>query len=128
VSVVLVGAFTTLDAQLRCEFGGWGPVTALPALWESRRGGLPIDEMRPADVVGAIAPRSVFLIGGSLDRTVSPELVRGLYARAGVPKELWIVPGAHHGDYGLVASEEYQQRLLAFFDRTLQGASPGRAP
>jgi fermentation-respiration switch protein FrsA (DUF1100 family) len=42
-----------------------------------------------------------------------------LYAAAGDPKELWIVPRAQHVDYARVAAEDYRTRVTEFFKRTL---------
>ena len=34
---------------------------------------------------------------------------------AGQPKELWVVPGADHGEPWTVAKEEFDQRLVDFY-------------
>jgi fermentation-respiration switch protein FrsA (DUF1100 family) len=38
---------------------------------------------------------------------------------AGDPKELWIVPDGTHGRNHVVAAEDYEQRLLDFFNQSL---------
>lgn len=119
-AVVLEGAFTTLEAQIRYEYRSWGPVTELPALYAQRAPGMPVDAIRPVDDVAAIAPRPLLLVGGELDPTCAPSMSRALYAAAGEPKELWIVPGAHHGHYADVAAAEYEARLIGFFARALR--------
>ncbi len=76
---------------------------------------------RPIDAVPRISPRAVFLLNGADDWTgTNPDDARALYAAAGQPKELWIVPGAGHGMAYHIAREEYEERLLAFFDRHLR--------
>lgn len=76
---------------------------------------------RPIEAVPHISPRAVFLINGADDWTgTNPDDARALYAAAGEPKELWIVPGAGHGGAFHVARQEYQERLLAFFDQHLK--------
>lgn len=76
---------------------------------------------RPIDAVPHISPRAVFLLNGADDWTgTNPDDARALYAAAGQPKELWIVPGAGHGMAYYVAREEYEERLLVFFDRHLR--------
>ena len=42
-----------------------------------------------------------------------------LFAAAGEPKELWIVPGADHGEAHAFAGEEYERRVLEFYSKYL---------
>jgi len=96
----------------------WGLLSQLPTYWALRVSGMPLD-MRPKDVIGRIAPRAVFIVNGLLDRTVPPYMARELFAAAGEPKTLWLVPEAHHGDYAQVMPQEYQARLTDFFRHAL---------
>jgi fermentation-respiration switch protein FrsA (DUF1100 family) len=73
--------------------------------------------------VGRIAPRPLFIIHGERDMRMPTEDVQAIMAAAGEPKELWIVPGADHGEPWMVAKDEFDQRLLGFFKRTLGGKS-----
>jgi fermentation-respiration switch protein FrsA (DUF1100 family) len=75
--------------------------------------------MAPKDVIGRIAPRAVFVLGGERDDVVPPFMARQLYQGAGEPKRLWIVPGAHHVDYEQAAPKEYRTRVTEFFKDTL---------
>jgi hypothetical protein len=50
-----------------------------------------------------------------------------LFAAAGEPKELWLVPKAKHNQAHCVARDEYQRRITAFFDQHLT-AAPLTAP
>ncbi|HEY2408710.1 MAG TPA: alpha/beta hydrolase, partial [Polyangiaceae bacterium] len=59
-------------------------------------------------------------IAGTDDPVVPAAMASTLYAAAGAPKKLWIVPGAHHGDYASVAPVEYAERLARFFAVALQ--------
>jgi dipeptidyl aminopeptidase/acylaminoacyl peptidase len=71
----------------------------------------------PVTDIGRIGSRPVLLIYGEY------EAERGgaelLYNAAQQPKELWIVPGAGHGGYIGVAPQEYEKRVVTFFDRAL---------
>lgn len=74
------------------------------------------------DLTARIAPRAVFLIyaenGGG-----GEELTPQYYAAAGQPKQQWLVSGAGHTG-GLVARpEEYERRVIGFFDRSLLGGA-----
>ena len=69
-------------------------------------------------LVAHIAPRPLFLVyaehGGG-----GEELTPQYYAAAGQPKQQWLVPGAAHTG-GLAAHpEEYEQRVIEYFDREL---------
>ncbi len=76
-------------------------------------------EADPIRWVGRITPRALFLIHGALDPFITLEQVRELYAAAGEPKEIWIVPDAGHREADRRYPEEYRHRVLAFFDRWL---------
>jgi dipeptidyl aminopeptidase/acylaminoacyl peptidase len=98
----------------------------LPALWVLRRGGMDLD-VRARDFIGKIAPRSVLVIQGTDDQTVSAAMGEELFARAGEPKELLLIPGGGHGGFDTTA--EYGSRLATFFERALLGPGPsGAAP
>ena len=62
----------------------------------------------------------ILLIGGDGDDKVTPQSVRSLFTSLPMSegtKELWIVPGAHHGDAWRVVPKEYGARLQAFLQR-----------
>jgi hypothetical protein len=56
-------------------------------------------EFRPEALVDRIAPRPVFFIHGADDRLVPPEESRRLFARAGEPRRLAVLPGMGHFDW-----------------------------
>jgi uncharacterized protein len=117
-AVTLAGCPNDVVEQNWVTSDRWGLLSQLPTYWALRASGMPLD-MLPKDVIGAISPRAVFIVGGDLDHAVPKYMAQQLFAAAGSPKELWIVPGAHHGDYALVAPQEYRTRLTNFFRRTL---------
>jgi dienelactone hydrolase len=99
-----------------------GPVltvmTAATTVFSNHRPPRPI-----VDRIGRIAPRSVFLIyaepGMGGENARQPKY----YAAAGEPKAIWKVPGAKHTGGIDARPAEYEQRVIAFFDRALlQGA------
>lgn len=66
----------------------------------------------PVRIIAQIAPRPVFLIYGEYEA----DMGRRMMDAARDPKTLWIVPGAHHSGYIIVAPDEYPKRLVEFFD------------
>ncbi len=117
-AVVLAASPNDVVEQLRLISNRWSLVSQLPAYWALRNSGMPLD-LRPKDVIGSITPRAVLILGGDRDAAVPEYMARQLFASAGDPKELWIVPGAHHGDYARAAPREYRSRLIDFFRRNL---------
>lgn len=80
--------------------------------------------VRPVEHVGGLSPRPILFIYGERDSYIPPEQTRELFAAAGEPKEMWLVPGSDHAVGRLDHSEEYMRRVLDFFHRHLAG---GRA-
>jgi dipeptidyl aminopeptidase/acylaminoacyl peptidase len=97
----------------------WGLLSQVPCYLALRVHGQSLD-MRPKDVIGAIAPRAVFIIAAALDTLVPKFMMEQLFAAAGDPKEAWIAPHARHADLAHAAGPEYRTRVVDFFSRTLQ--------
>lgn len=73
----------------------------------------------PIDAVAGIAPRALLLIAPREDRLISWRDSVELYEAAGEPKELFVVPGAGHGDAYVTDPEGYRRRVLDFLERHL---------
>jgi alpha-beta hydrolase superfamily lysophospholipase len=71
-----------------------------------------------------LAPRPLLMIHGGADNYIKPEMAQSLFELAREPKELWVVEGAKHNQAMNQATDEYQRRLLAFFDQHLAAAAP----
>lgn len=91
-----------------------------PALTNTLAGG-DLAHTRPLDVIGRIAPRAVMLIHSADDQNATTPLSgeRLLFAAAGQPKEEWIAPSGGHIGSLYAHTQEYEQRVLAFFARYL---------
>lgn len=96
----------------------WGLLTQVPCYLALRAYGQSLD-LPPKKVIGSIAPRAVLIVGGALDPLVPAFVAQQLFSAAGSPKELWMVPRAHHADFAQIAGPEYRNRIAGFFDRTL---------
>ncbi|PLR94662.1 alpha/beta hydrolase [Bacillus sp. T33-2] len=61
----------------------------------------------------------LFIIHGDIDELVPTEMAHRLHDAANGDKKLWIVPGAGHIEAYTVAEAEYQERLKAFWENTI---------
>ena len=82
---------------------------------------------RPIDAVAEIAPRPVLIVHAAEDRLIPVADAEALYAAAGEPKELWLVPGIDHANAFLHDPAEYTRRIDAFFRKWLCAAAPASA-
>jgi pimeloyl-ACP methyl ester carboxylesterase len=73
-----------------------------------------------------LSPRPLLMIHGGSDTYIKPDMARRVFARAGAPKEFWLVEGAKHNQAIQVAGVEYQERVLQFFLEHLAGMKPGQ--
>ncbi|HEY6959911.1 MAG TPA: alpha/beta hydrolase [Candidatus Limnocylindria bacterium] len=83
--------------------------------------GARLEDARPRDEVGSIAPRPLFLIHSADDEnaTTTAADTDALFAAAREPKTLWIAPrGGHAGAVG-AQRDEYVRRVLAFLAQAL---------
>jgi uncharacterized protein len=89
-------------------------IFALRAVEKS--GGFDPDEVSPEK---AVAQRSfpVLLICGTRDHRIPCRHAEAIYNAAIGPKELWIVQGAGHASALGQAPEEYQNRVVSFFEK-----------
>ncbi len=123
-AVVAESAFTSLEDEVASSFTAFSGLPAFPfapltvafAQWQT---GLRISEVRPIDDVPSIAPRSIFIIHGTDDDTIPAEQGLRLYEAAGEPKELWMVGGMGHQSAVNLLPDEYEKRIIGFFDRAL---------
>lgn len=80
-------------------------------------------DVSPLESIGKLNPRAVLLIQGGRDNRMPVEGARRLLARAGEPKQLWIVEGAGHLEsYGMDPAR-YLEGLVGFFEQRLGGGA-----
>jgi uncharacterized protein len=74
--------------------------------------------LQPAEHIAKLrAP--LLLIAGAADRHATLDETRLLFARAQEPKQLWVIPGAHHVDFHYYYRREYERRVLQFLRQHL---------
>jgi dipeptidyl aminopeptidase/acylaminoacyl peptidase len=123
-AVALHALWPTYLEEFHYRLGKYGKVQSIPAHWAFSLSGYDLDWMRPVDVVGKISPRPMLLIAAAHDNQLPPEATQRVFAAAGQPKELFLLPGEEHVPYpddGTVppVRAEIARRLLAFFQRAL---------
>ena len=80
-----------------------------------------MDQVRPVDEIGKISPRAVFIIDGWDGAAVIMNSPYRLYDAANEPKQIWAEDGVPHlGTYGN-DPQEYEKRVVGFFDKWLLG-------
>lgn len=94
----------------------FAPVTVWIA---QERAGIDVSLARPMDVIAKISPRPILIIHGTGDFVVPDDNSKRNFAAAREPKELWLVPGAKHGQAHAVAKAEYERRVDRFFKTAL---------
>jgi uncharacterized protein len=105
------------NGDKRDAFLGGGAVTLATAIFTNR---LPPPSLKSE--IPKIAPNSVFLVYGEKGQNGSETKPnKGFYAVANSPKAIWEVPGGQHIAGITTRPQEYERRVIAFFDRALLG-------
>jgi hypothetical protein len=68
-------------------------------------------------LVARIAPRAIMLIASGTG--VEPELIQIYFDAASEPKTLWNIPDSHHIKGLTTFPDEYERRVIEFFDAEL---------
>jgi fermentation-respiration switch protein FrsA (DUF1100 family) len=127
-AMVLEAVYASFDTavanRLAMRLGPVGPLLA-PALtplltWQVwPRLGFGTDALRPAArMSGLHVP--LLIIGGDADVHATLAETKLIYANANEPKELWIIPGAHHQDFYNLLGGTYERRVLDFLEARLR--------
>jgi len=118
-AVVLEGAFSSLEDEMRHDEGKWKWWSGAVAVWTLRLAGVAVDRERPIDNLRRLSPRPLLIVAGSADADLPLAVARRMFAAACEPKGLWIIDGATHHSYAESAGPAYGTRLTAFYDRAL---------
>lgn len=106
------------------------PFAPLIQMWGEQQSGFDIDAVRPVDAVPKIAPRPLLIVHGDEDRLVPVENAHAIFAAAGEPKELLILPGVGHRNFVEPGGATYAEAITRFFTTHLgaQTAAPPSPP
>lgn len=124
-AVVIESGFSDLHhdiAKLFARYTGLPgfPFVRLVIFWGQRIARVRLEEVRPARIIGNIAPRPVLIISDLRD-ALADEPYDGeyLYQAAGEPKELWQVAEASHVNAFGIEPEAWIDRVGGFLDSYL---------
>jgi alpha-beta hydrolase superfamily lysophospholipase len=122
--VVAEGSFSNLH-EVMYDYAGlrWNPFLGrtlfrpaeMFAVRETEhQAGFDFDDVSPEN---SVAQRGfpILLICGLKDHNIPRRHAEAIYTAAKGPKDLWLVPGAHHQQALQIAPEEFQHRVLNFF-------------
>lgn len=110
----------TIETSIRF-FTGLPPFPFAPMIqfWAEWEIGGDIDDINASHWISEISPRPVFIMHGLKDTTVSPQSGNILFDAAEEPKELWTEAELGHGGFEREFPEEFEARLVAYFERYL---------
>lgn len=122
-AMVLEMVYPSLDQavsnRLTMRLGRWARVLTPLLTWQfGLRSGVSAEAMQPIQRVREITVPKLFIVGAE-DRHTTLEESRQMFNAAAEPKELWIVEGAGHVDLYASKQEEYERRVLGFFNGQL---------
>lgn len=100
--------------QRQLGFPGRAFASLLLAQFSLRMGVNPSD-LSPREAVAQMRVPILF-ISGADDKLARPAEAMELLQSANGPSDLWLVPGAAHGDYMKHAETEYRERVRAFVE------------
>lgn len=122
-AMVLEALYPTIEEatadRIRLHLSAWGGWLYPLFTWQLQpRLGVAPEALRPIDRIAAVKAPILFIAGAEDRHTTLAESER-LYAKAVEPKQLWVLPDAHHEDFYEHAPDAYRQRVLDFFTGTL---------
>ena len=129
VAVVAHSPFSSIDDTVAVSvtaFTGLPPFPFAPMIvfWAEQELGFDSAEIDAKLWVDDISPRPILILQGGQDTVVSVESGELLYNAAGEPKELWFEPDLGHAGFDTELPEEFEVRVVGFFDQYLLMDTP----
>ncbi len=125
-ATVAHSAFSSLDDTVATSIEYFTDLPAFPfapaiVFWAEQEVGFDSSEVNAKTWISELSPRPVLLLQGGADTAISPESGQLLYDAAGEPKELWFEPELGHAAFDTELPEQYEDRVVGFFNRYLLG-------
>jgi fermentation-respiration switch protein FrsA (DUF1100 family) len=123
-AVVAHSAFSSIDDTVDTSVRFFTGLPAFPfapliTWWAEREAGFDSSQVDAKPLIGRLSPRPILLLQGGLDTVVAADNGRRLYDAAREPKELWFEPELGHANFDREKPEEYERRVVGFFERAL---------
>jgi fermentation-respiration switch protein FrsA (DUF1100 family) len=122
-AVVVECPYADLEESIGNVWAGTGlpafPMVPLQIVFGEWASGLDLDDMQPLADVARISPRPILIMTGGQDPITGPDAGQRYYAAAVEPKELWFEPELAHLEFLTTFPEEYERRVVGFFDAAL---------
>jgi dipeptidyl aminopeptidase/acylaminoacyl peptidase len=124
-AIVTDSAFTSLKDQSRTAVTSFYHLPSFPFLHLATIGyelyfRTRVENIAPVNVIAKISPIPILIIAGEGDKLIPAENGQQLFAAAGEPKELWIIPVSYHGGTIVAAGSMYGEKVGEFFDKHLK--------
>jgi dipeptidyl aminopeptidase/acylaminoacyl peptidase len=115
-AVVAASPFNSVEEVWETSRPGFFPQTLFNLVMRisELRKGFSRLQVRPDQVIGEIAPRPLLLIYGSEDQRVTQKQAQRMFARAGGPKQLWLLKGASHQQVRTPGLDALMDRIIPF--------------
>jgi uncharacterized protein len=97
------------------------PFAPMIQFFAEQETGLRASEVSAVAHIHEISPRPMMITQGGQDTQVPVDSGQKLYDAAGEPKELWFEPDLGHVELETMRAEEYERRMIAFYDHYLLG-------
>lgn len=125
-AVVAQSAFSSLDDTVSTSVEAFTGLPAFPfgpliVFWAELELGADSSLIDAKEWIGQLSPRPVLLLHGGKDGAIDKDSADRLFQAAGEPKELWYEPELGHAEFDTTLPEEFERRVVGFFDRYLLG-------
>ncbi len=122
-ALVLESVYSTIEMAIanRIAFylGDWARPFSVLLSWQlAPRLALDPNLLAPIRVISQLTSPVLIMAGDADQRTLLSE-TKALYQQAAMPKALWVVAGAKHENLYQYAPEQYEAKVLDFFQRFL---------
>lgn len=107
-----------VGVRRRGPLGLW-PLRPIAVFLGTMTIGVDPELVRPIDDVDKISPRPLLILHGGQDELIPSDTGERLFAAAAEPKFLWYAPDASHVKLSSDYPQEYEDRVVAFFDSAL---------
>jgi pimeloyl-ACP methyl ester carboxylesterase len=117
-AIAIAGTMPSFASRLTLIYKRFGPLAQWAARYADKVYGLDLAELVLSERIHELSC-PLLVVAGTNDPLVPEESAVINFINGPIPKEYFLVPGAHHGDYSEIAPVQYEQKLAAFYERWL---------